>query len=500
MRQTRTRQVTIYCRAMAQGVRRSWRSALAAICLLSLLCGWPGVNAQDPLAAVDEQLRAVLEKHADAKKQIAITFTNNGYMDYALNWLYYVEELGVNNYLIFALDSEANKALKKRGANVFYDAALDQGKIDRKATDFGSDPFKKIVHLKPTLTLRVLELGFRLLLSDADVIWFQNPFELAEVVGSPLNLMSDAHFGYSMGGTQTFVNSGFAYMAPEAATISFMREVVRLLASRPDKMDQDAYNTAISNWKRRTDEPLVYSVMDPATVSCGWVYFMRRLGQRESRDMIAVHNNWADGGADGNVHAQKVFRFREHLLWRSDADTRYTEERLYMSYEHATDGVVSVWEQFDALRSALAMAQILGRTLILPELLCGGEPSANNGVLHDPVRCTADSFIDVQALLAAFPDLRESSFIENDRVPLERVRPAGRLLIMSAIEAQKLSQDGAYADRTAGCMVLPTADDRGMAGERELLALKEQTENVPLLIIKGVTSRNSQKSALFYCL
>ena len=59
--------------------------------------------------------------------------------------------------------------------------------------------------------------------------WDQNPFMLHEVVASPLNLMSDAHFGYSMGGTQTFVNSGFAYMAPEAGTLSFMREVVRLL-------------------------------------------------------------------------------------------------------------------------------------------------------------------------------------------------------------------------------------------------------------------------------
>jgi len=361
--------------------------------------GSPRANAQDPLAKVDEQLRAVLQRHADSKKQIAITFTNNGYMEYVLNWLHYVEQADVHNYLIFALDSEANEALKQRGANVFYDAALDQGKIDRRATDFGSEPFKKIVHLKPTLTLRVLELGFKLLLSDADVVWFQNPFELREVVGSPLNLMSDAHFGYSMGGTDTFVNSGFAYMAPEEGTISFLREVVRLLASRPDKMDQDAYNTAISNWKRRTDEPLVYSVMDPATVSCGWVYFMRRLGQREGRDVIAVHNNWADGGADGNVHAQKVFRFREHLLWHSDAATRYTEERLYMSYEHSGEGGrVGVWEEMDALRSALAMAQLLGRTLILPEFLCGGEAYGNSDELlfQEPVRCTADSFLGTQ--------------------------------------------------------------------------------------------------------
>ena len=184
-------------------LRCRWPVLAAMLCLA--LAGWQEpASAQDPLASVNEQLRTVLERHADAKKQIAITFTNKGYMDYVLNWLSYVEELGVDNYLIFALDSEAHQGLEQRGAHVFYDASLDKGKIDRAATDFGTDSFKKIVHLKPTLTLRVLELGFSLLLSDADVIWFQDPFQVEEVVGSPLNLMSDAHFGYSMGGTETF--------------------------------------------------------------------------------------------------------------------------------------------------------------------------------------------------------------------------------------------------------------------------------------------------------
>ena len=84
----------------------------------------------------------------------------------------------------------------------------------------------------------MLELGFNLLLSDADVVWFQDPFQLQEVTGSHLNLMVDAHFNLAMGGTEVFVNSGFAYMKPTELTLAFMREVVRLLASRPDKMDQ----------------------------------------------------------------------------------------------------------------------------------------------------------------------------------------------------------------------------------------------------------------------
>ena len=173
-------------------------AAVAAVLFLACLgssgpAGPRGVCAQeDALASVDDQLREVLAQYADAKKQIAITFTNNGYMDFAMNWLHYVEEAGVENYLIFALDSEANEALKKRDAHVFYDPALDQGKIERRATDFGSDPFKKIVHLKPTLTLRVLELGFYLLLSDADVVWFQVCQSCKRLARSTLDFWSAA--------------------------------------------------------------------------------------------------------------------------------------------------------------------------------------------------------------------------------------------------------------------------------------------------------------------
>ncbi len=84
----------------------------------------------------------------------------------------------------------------------------------------GTPAFKKIVHLKPRLTLKVLQLGYQLLLSDADVVLLTNPFHRADVVSTPLNIMSDAHFGYGMGGTPHFVNSGFVYMKPTHETVS----------------------------------------------------------------------------------------------------------------------------------------------------------------------------------------------------------------------------------------------------------------------------------------
>lgn len=144
--------------------RRLAQMGLVVAFLVAVLCVAPAGAAPLP-GEVDDRLAAALKKHADAENRIAITFTNKGYLDFVGNWLYYVRELGVENYLILALDSEAYDALTALSANVVLaDVHAQQGGVDRSATDFGSEPFKKIVHLKPTLTLRVLELGYSLLL------------------------------------------------------------------------------------------------------------------------------------------------------------------------------------------------------------------------------------------------------------------------------------------------------------------------------------------------
>jgi len=150
-------------RVKQQVRRRLAQMGLVVALLVSVLVA-PARAAPLP-GGLDERLAAALAKHADAEQRIAITFTNKGYLDFVGNWLYYVRELGVENYLILALDSEAYDALTAMAANVVLaDVHAQQGGVDRSATDFGSEPFKKIVHLKPTLTLRVLELGYSLLL------------------------------------------------------------------------------------------------------------------------------------------------------------------------------------------------------------------------------------------------------------------------------------------------------------------------------------------------
>jgi hypothetical protein len=145
----------------------------------------------------------------------------------------------------------------------------------------------------------------------------------------------------------------------------------------------------------------------------------QRLEADEAQDLIMVHNNWADG-QHGSTHVQKLFRFREHHMWRVEDDehTSLGSRVGYMTYS-LQEGMMwpTVWDHVAALKSALAYAQLLNRILILPRISCGGSPTSAH------FRCTQDSFLDIQALLREYPHVRESSFAESPLVSLDLMSP-----------------------------------------------------------------------------
>jgi len=124
----------------------------------------------------------------------------------------------------------------------------------------------------------------------------------------------------------------------EFEQVMFVQRVIDLLVSRPDKMDQDAVLTALTNWN---GPPLPLYIFPPHLVQNGWqVQCSRRarpfiimlivfavlcsqgspasncstmlhlnaliqVGAAAGELPIIVHNNWADG--DKGTHVQKVY-------------------------------------------------------------------------------------------------------------------------------------------------------------------------------------------------
>ena len=65
----------------------------------------------------------------------------------------------------------------------------------------------------------------------------------------------------------------------------------------------------------------------------------------------------------------KRHRFREHLLWYLDGPSYYNNDTAkYLMYDNIQLASLGVIHELLALASALRVAEILGRTLILPLL------------------------------------------------------------------------------------------------------------------------------------
>ena len=141
-------------------------------------------------------------------------------------------------------------------------------------------------------------------------------------------------------------------------------------------------------------------------------------------------------GADNKRH-----RFREERLWKLDPPAYYGADpaapplRL-LRYSGEQPGVSGLLRETSALRSALRLATLLNRTLVLP-IFCGFTPASglvpppplqyrdtlgaiNRDVLDDTVDgdwCTAEWYYDMQAMAAEWGGAyRESSFLAHPQV------------------------------------------------------------------------------------
>ena len=90
--------------------------------------------------------------------------------------------------LVAALDSESYKFGLDMGLAVFYDPksqfqGLGGSGFNSSLCGFGTHCFKSITKLKSRLVLQVLKLGYNVLWSDVDIVWFKDPLPEFEATG-----------------------------------------------------------------------------------------------------------------------------------------------------------------------------------------------------------------------------------------------------------------------------------------------------------------------------
>ena len=133
-------------------------------------------------------------------------------------------------------------------------------------------------------------------------------------------------------------------------------------------------------------------------------------------ECILVHNNWIVS------YNNKVYRFKELLLWQVDTDGYYTNKSAkYIIYENTQDFGVSQTktEELNALKTAFILGHILNRIVILPKFFCHGCPKNKCQMKrHNKAMCAAHVHYNMKMFDRFLKNkYREHVFLQNALVP-----------------------------------------------------------------------------------
>ncbi|GLJ12056.1 hypothetical protein SUGI_0183030 [Cryptomeria japonica] len=385
---------------------------------------------------------------------IIVTFGNYAFMDFILNWVKHLTDLGLDNLLVGGMDEKVVKALYWKGIPVF-----DMGsKMITADAGWGSPTFHKMGREKVFLINVFMSFGSELLICDTDMVWLKNPlpyfarFPAADVLTSSDQLVPtvlDDRLEAWERVTGPF-NIGIFHWRSSNVTKKLAKEWHEMLIADDKIWDQNGFNDLMH---RRfgpavdAESGLVYAFdgilklgILPASIFCsGHTYFVQAQYVQLNLDPYAVHTTFQFAGTDGKRHRLREAKFFYDKPEYYDSKGGFLSfnssipEELLAGGEHSVESHFALVNyQLKQIRSALALAYILNRTLVMPPLWCRfdrmwyGHPGILPGTLtRQPFLCPMDHVFEVNLMLTSFPendfgpniDFREYSFLENPRVP-----------------------------------------------------------------------------------
>ncbi|KAL5210371.1 hypothetical protein ABZP36_005994 [Zizania latifolia] len=385
---------------------------------------------------------------------IVVTFGNYAFLDFILTWVRHLTDLGVENLLVGAMDTKLLRELYLMGVPVF-----DMG--SRMATEdagWGSPTFHKMGREKVLLINTLVPFGYELLMCDTDMVWLKNPLPyLARYPDADLLTSSDQVIPTvtddSLENWREVTgayNIGIFHWRPTESAKRLAKDWKNLVLSDDTLWDQNAFNDLVHKDFGHPvvgEDELVYSYdgklklgVLPASIFCsGHTYFVQGMHQQLRLEPYAVHTTFQYAGTAGKRH-----RLREAMLF-FDQPSYYDSQGGFISFRPSIpkslllDGAHTVESHFalvnyqlKQIRTALAIASLLKRTLVMPPLWCRldrmwfGHPGVMEGTMtRQPFLCPMDHVFEVHVMLKDLSkeefgphiDFREYSFLENPSLP-----------------------------------------------------------------------------------
>ncbi|KAK4262979.1 hypothetical protein QN277_028462 [Acacia crassicarpa] len=387
---------------------------------------------------------------------VIVTFGNYAFMDFILNWVKHLTDLGLSNVLVGAMDTKLLEALYWKGVPVF-DMGSHMSTID---VGWGSPTFHKMGREKAILIDSVLPYGFELLMCDTDMVWLKDPIPyLARYPGADVLTSSDQviptvvddslEVWHEVSGAY---NVGIFHWRPTDSAIKLAKEWKEMLFADEKIWDQNGFNELVRKQLGPLvdeDSGLVYAFdgnlklgILPASIFCsGHTYFVQAMYQQLKLEPYAVHTTFQFAGTAGKRH-----RLREAMVFY-DPPEYYNPPGGFLSFKpsipknlllsgaHTTESHFSLVNyQIKQIRTALAIASLLNRTLVMPPLWCRLDrlwfphPGILEGTMtRQPFLCPLDHVFEVNVMLQALPEeefgpgigIREYSILDNPSTPSE---------------------------------------------------------------------------------
>lgn len=367
-------------------------------------------------------------EHASPQNFIIATYVNFKRLDFAFTMVKHLIALGQPHYIVGAMDMPALEGLLSHGIPAFY---INSG-LTTEDYGWGTPNFRKMGLHKVQLVLDLAKLEVDALTVDADAFILREPWQYIKRYPHADVLMSSdmlyATLGYNHTGLESQRGFGpdfnIGYIFIRHTALEFVQAWRDACFRSPSAWDQQLFAStlrrfgqglitsknllpmfrigesrfllAADSWtKARGDgaagRRLLAGVLPVALFASGHTFFVTRMAHLMRRHPYMVHTTFQYGGTEGKRH-----RLREGMMWE-DEPTYYSQDFLAftpdipyaMVYPSGnasvrSDGSVpfaqrmSVAQHFELvhhqlaqIRDALALAQALGRILILPRLICG---------------------------------------------------------------------------------------------------------------------------------
>ena len=367
----------------------------------TILTTMPDVkNPIEKVEHVRASLSEVLLAHCNQARVIYLASVDFSYLPLAIN-LYETsfKKLQIKNYLFVCSDTDAFQILQQRGINSFD---YIQDKDSKTLTNYGTAAYKRKTHYKTKAILDALLLGLTVIIIDVDIVLFKDPLPYLNCSYCDIQIQRGV-FGK---------NTGFYMARPTSANTVLLTKAWDIAREKGEMlMDQDVLNPLMDIMSK--EGKLKIRMLPSNLFPTGNVYFEDKhhmfYTDNPPRDEVLMHNNWI------STKAAKIYRLKEHLQWMVDIDGYYSNpQRKYLTYNN--NGYGPRANDTDALKTALLIAHLLNRTVILPTFNCANcQDKACRLKSH---RCAFYTNYRVDAFDACYENqYREHVFLRNPLVP-----------------------------------------------------------------------------------